>query len=235
MVKTPQKLVVYVTERDFNRLYHEAAWLARLPSGRGQPYEPAEWWRALLATGLLTGWRIRELLALRWEDVDFATATIITRHADNKGRRDERVPIHDVVIEHLKRLRTTGSHVFPWPHSPKRLWAEFGRIQKAIGINLVCREAHVHTDACHVYSFHDLRRAFATLNAKQMKPETLQILMRHKAYQTTLGYVNRAEQVEEAVAHLHVPDVLKPRTTPDQTQAPEGVNGLFTSVVVGIW
>jgi len=59
------------------------------------------------------------------------------------------------------------------------------------------------------YGFHDLRRAFATVNAKRMKPEVLQKMMRHKSYKTTLGYVNLTEQIMEAAAQLGVPDVLK--------------------------
>lgn len=42
-----------------------------------------------------------------------------------------------------------------------------------------------------------------------MKPETLQKLMRHKSYTTTLGYINLATQVEEAVANMPVPKVLR--------------------------
>ena len=62
---------------------------------------------------------------------------------------------------------------------------------------------------CHVYGFHDFRRAFATVNAPRMKPEALQKLMRHKSYKTTLGYINLASQVEEAVADMPVPPALQ--------------------------
>jgi hypothetical protein len=33
--------------------------------------------------------------------------------------------------------------------------------------------------------------------------------MRHKSYQTTQVYINMARQMDQAVASLHVPDVLK--------------------------
>jgi integrase len=68
---------------------------------------------------------------------------------------------------------------------------------------------HEHTEACHYYGFHDLRRAFATQNAKRLTGDALQTLMRHKSYKTTQGYINLASQLDEAVAKLHVPDVLQ--------------------------
>jgi hypothetical protein len=48
-----------------------------------------------------------------------------------------------------------------------------------------CRGNHEHTPACHFYGFHDLRRAFATMNAGQLTPDALQALTRHKSYLTT--------------------------------------------------
>jgi hypothetical protein len=64
-----------------------------------------------------------------------------------------------------------------------------------------------------VYGFHDLRRPFATLNSERLTPEALQRLMRHKSFQSTLRYMNAAWQLDQAVAVLHVPDVLKPVKT----------------------
>ena len=50
------------------------------------------------------------------------------------------------------------------------IFYRFARIRMAVKddngeriINLPCREKHEHTDACHLSSFHDPRRAFATL------------------------------------------------------------------------
>lgn len=60
-----------------------------------------------------------------------------------------------------------------------------------------------------MYGFHDLRRAFATMNAETISPNALQVLMRHKDFSTTQRYINRAHQVTKAVENLHVPDVLR--------------------------
>ena len=40
-------------------------------------------------------------------------------------------------------------------------------------------------------------------------PRSHGTLMRHKSYQTTQVYINMVRQIDEAVAMLHVPDVLK--------------------------
>ena len=87
------------------------------------------------------------------------------------------------------------------------LWTEFGRIQDAAGIHLECRETHKHTESCHRYGFHDLRRAFAT--AETLTASALQALMRHKSFTTTQKYVNMAKQLNRSVEKLAVPDILK--------------------------
>jgi hypothetical protein len=47
------------------------------------------------------------------------------------------------------------------------------------------------------------------MNADKLTADALQALMRHKSYTTTQVYINMARQMDEAVAALHVPDVLK--------------------------
>jgi integrase len=173
-----------------------------------QPFPAAEWWRALLMTAYMTGWRIGDQLAMRKESVDLDGGTAITWHEDNKGKRDELVKLHPIVVEHLRRLTGFDSVFLPWNHHRRTLDEEFLRIQEAAGIKLLCRnQKHEHTPHCHVYSFHDLRRAFATMNANQLSADSLQALMRHKSYQTTQRYINMARQMDEAVAKLYVPDV----------------------------
>jgi integrase len=99
--------------------------------------------------------------------------------------------------------------VFPWHHNRRTLDSEWTRIQEAAAIHLPCREEHQHTPARHVYGFDDLRRAFATMNADTLTPDALQALMRHESCQTTQVSINMARQMDEAVASLHVPDVLR--------------------------
>ena len=206
MLKEPGKLPRYVTPEHFAAIYKSCS-VAKRPTGL--PYSAETWWQALIVFNYMTGWRISEPLALRREDFDLEAGTAITRHGDNKGGRDELVPLHPVVVEHLKAIQGFEEFVFPWYHHRRFLWSEFARIQAAAGIHLDCRENHEHTDACHRYGFHDLRRAFATANAETLTASALQSLMRHKSFTTTQRYVNMAKQLNRSVEKLSVPDILK--------------------------
>jgi integrase len=210
MIRAGGRLPTYVSGDHFAAIY-SACDAGRLPVGLAYP--PGDWWRALVVTGYMTGWRVGDMLKLRREDLDLAAATAITRCEDNKGKRDALVKLHPVVVEHLATLVGFGTLVFPWSHSKRTLYDEFARIQKTAGINLPCktRGQHEHSEHCSLYSFHDLRRAFATMNADKLTPDALQALMRHKSYQTTQRYINMARQMDAAVASLHVPEVLKKR------------------------
>jgi len=112
------------------------------------------------------------------------------------------------VVEHLKKLGGADKPLH-WPRHPRSLWAEWGRIQRAAGIHLHCSADHQHTPACHVYGFHDFRRAFATHNAPNLNPETLQRLMRHRSFTTTMGYINLSSQMNQASDSFLVPEILR--------------------------
>jgi integrase len=206
MEKVPKKLPTYITGEHFAAIY-AACEGAKFPIGL--PYAAGDWWRALLVAAYMTGWRISELLSLRREDVDLDAASAITRAEDNKGKRDDLVRLHGVVVDHLRKLSSFQPMVFAWPHNKTTLYKEFTRIQEEAKIHLVCPDHHQHTRYCHVYGFHDFRRAFATMNADKLTPDALQALMRHKSYSTTQRYIAIARQMDAAVAGLHVPEVLR--------------------------
>jgi integrase len=207
--REPGKLPTFVTPEHFAAMYRSCD-AATLPAGAA--YAAGDWWRALLVMAYMTGWRISELLALKRADLDVSAGTATTRAADNKGKRDDRVNLHPVVVEHVRGLVGFGAFVFAWPYNRTTLQKQLARIQQEAGIHLPCDRQHRHTTACHVYGFHDLRRAFATLNADRLTADALQQLMRHKSYATTKLYVNMGRQMDAAVAALHVPEVLKPKT-----------------------
>jgi integrase len=195
MERVPRKLAVYVTPEHFAELYR-ACDAAREPSGL--PYPAADWWRGLLVTAYMTGWRIGALLSLRRDDLDLEAGTALSRAEDNKGKRDAKTPLHPIVVEHLRKLPVFTPAVFPWYHARRRLYVVLDAIQEAAG---------VRPDGRGRYGFHDLRRAFATMNADKLTPDALQALMQHKSYQTTQGYINMARQLNPAVAGLYVPQL----------------------------
>jgi integrase len=212
-VKVLHELPLYVTQEHFAMIYL-ACDSATQPDN--MPCSPGDWWKALLVMARMTGWRISELLSLRRDDLDLERGVAVTRAESNKGGRDDSIKLGPEVVEHLKRIRWFGPTVFQWvdPDRPGRdvrsLYTQFARVQEAAGIKLACDGNHEHTRFCHVYGFHDLRRAFATHNAGKLAPTELQALMRHKSFSTTLGYIHNAtRQLDAAVAKLDVPDVLK--------------------------
>jgi integrase len=206
MEREPGRLPRYVIAEHFAAIY---AHCDAATQPKGLPFPPADWWRGFLVMAYMTGWRCCELLGLLRDDLDLAAGTAVTRAAVNKGKRDELVKLHPVVVEHLKKLAGFAPDVLPWPHTRRTHLRQFAMIQEAAGIELPCTADHEHSRFCHVYGFHDLRRAFATMNAPRLTGEALQKLMRHKAYATTQRYINMACHLDEAVASLHVPEVLR--------------------------
>ena len=114
-------------------------------------------------------------------------------------------------VEHLERIKGFDERVFPWDISSRSLYVDLGRIQTAAGIHMPCIDDRKHecSDACHQYSFHDFRRAFATNNEAVLSPKELQSLMRHKSRATTDRYIILARNLKRSADNLFVPDVLK--------------------------
>lgn len=205
-LKQPQKLPTYMPSDHFAAVY-TACNVAQEPSAVPN-VTTADWWRALLVTAYMTGWRISQLLSLKWSDIDLEANTAITRAevVGNKGKRDERIPLHPVAVEHLKRLAGSFStHVFPWNQDRRQLWPEFHRIQEAA--TLADGSPMPKGGKNGWYGFHDLRRGFATMNAASMDLFELQALMQHKTLATTQGYVSMSKRLQKPVNNLFVPSI----------------------------
>ncbi|HEV8066220.1 MAG TPA: tyrosine-type recombinase/integrase [Planctomycetaceae bacterium] len=212
MLKEFEKLPTFIPPDHFAAIY-AACDVAKRPK-RIPNVAPADWWRGLLMFGYMTGWRIGQILALKWADVDLKAKTALSRAEDNKGKRDCRIPLHDVVVEHLKRMEGgrlasgPSPRVFGWDANRRALWTDFAKIQEAAKLadgTPLPKEGK----AARWYGFHDLRRGFATLNAGEMDLFQLQALMQHKSLATTQLYVNMANRLAGAVKGLYVPDVAR--------------------------
>ena len=105
--------------------------------------------------------------------------------------------MHSVLVDHLKAVASFEPVVFPWYRNRRTLQVQFHRIQKAAGL------------AEPWYGFHDIRRAFATMNADRLSANELQALMRHASPATTQRYINMAKMLNRTAEKLDVPELAR--------------------------
>jgi integrase len=179
----------------------------RRPTVASVPFEPADWWRALLVTLWVSGMRIGAVMALKWSDVDLEAGTAMSRAKDNKSKKDQRVDLR-AAVELLRKLKSFDARVFPWDRDRTALYSHFAKLQTAAGIHLPCPGEHEHTDRCHLYGFHDFRRAHATYNYGRVSDRDLQSQMGHASFATTQRYIKFAEQHREKAYDVLLPKSL---------------------------
>jgi integrase len=185
----------------------ETEGVVKRPRSAKAGFAPEDWWRALLVTLWVTGMRIGSVLALRWEDVDLDAGTALSRAKHNKAKKDQRIDLAPAV-ELLRKLKGFDPRVFPWDVDRSALYTQFERLQVAAGIHLPCTGEHEHTGRCHVYGFHDFRRAHATYNYGRVTDRELQTQMGHSTFATTQRYIKFAEQQAKKAYNAHVPASL---------------------------
>jgi integrase len=158
---------------------------------------------AIYKTAAFTGLRQGELLALRWEHVDFVAGLLHVRRNFTsgrekvpKGKRVRSVPMMPAVIDTLAQLKErehftadddlvfcseVGDHLDHFTLR-KRYYAALERA----GLRRV--------------RFHDLRHAFGTAAIKTLDPYAVQSYMGHQHYSTTQRYLHHRPRREDAAA-----------------------------------
>jgi integrase len=164
--------------------------------------------RTLYLTAALTGLRRGELLALRWEDVDFDAGMIRVRRTFCRGhfgtpkssRSSRTVPLAAHVGDALRlqrresRFRTIGDLVFAHPElggplDPSRVRKRFIATARRAGLRPV--------------RFHDLRHTFGTHLAAAGAPlRAIQEWMGHSDQRTTLIYADYAPDLTQGAMWL---------------------------------
>jgi len=206
-LKPLQKLPTFVSPDHFAAMF-QACEVATMPNDLPN-VSPADWWRGLLLLLYMTGWRIGQTMKLKLDDIDFEQGTALNRADTNKGRRDQLIPLHPLVMQYLKPLAATFNRlVFPWNYNRRTLWTEFAHIQEAARLADKSPLPKAGKDG-RWYGFHDLRRGFATVNAASMDLFELQALMQHQTLETTRVYVSMAKRLQKPVNNLFVPSLPK--------------------------
>lgn len=119
----------------------------------------------------LTGFRISEAIALKWEDIDFRTKRILVRN--QKANREELFPLYPELEQFILTLGVKKKgKVFPY--------------NSIDGLNWLAKKLRSFTEG--KYLFHDFRKKFGTRWASKLQAPELKEIMRHEDIQTTLKY-----------------------------------------------
>jgi integrase len=160
--------------------------------------------RPLYLTATMTGMRQGELLALRWRDVDWQAQRVRIRRnfvrgefGTPKSKRSSRsVPLADRLAGELDRLHRETNWprdddlVFAHPHTGKPI--DRSKLLKRF-------KAALRRGDLRDVRFHDLRHTFGTRLAAQGVPmRTLQEMLGHRDFKTTLIYADYAPNAHEA-------------------------------------
>jgi len=149
-----------------------------------------------------TGLRRGELVALRWEDVDFKNQSIrvfegYTRKTlkSPKSRKSRTVPMSEQVAHALTGLRTNADHqadaralVFP---------GELGDHLDASALRRRFLQA-VHDAGLRRLRLHDLRHTFGSLSINTASIAQVQAWMGHADVKTTMRYLHHKSRASDA-------------------------------------
>lgn len=187
--------------------------------------------RPILLVAYDSGMRKREILDLRWSQVDLRDGCIRLAAQDTKTEKPRTVYLTVRVLEALRSLpRNIHGHVFVNPETGQP-WEDlrkaFGRARRGAGLAGVW--------------FHDLRRSFVTNARKAGVPES--VVMRMSGHKTRAVFdrynIVSDDDVREAVRRIETGRILGQETgqglveaSPETTKAlgnPKGLQGLRSS------
>jgi integrase len=148
------------------------------------------WLRVFILLAFYTGLRRRELLALRWENIDFQERLLKVANTTNftTKNKDERiVPLHPSALEALGSLPRLADFVFA-------ISAPDGEYKTPNEDNVshAVREALDEAGLPPTVHLHSLRHSFCTNLLKKGAPiQEVQLLMGHQDLNTTLIYTHQ--------------------------------------------
>ena len=177
--------------------------------------------RVLYLTAAMTGLRRGELLALRWQDIDWSAGVVRVRRnytrgqfgTPKSGRSSRAVPLAQRVRDELRlhhdrsRFQGPADLVFCHPQlgvvlDPAKLRRRFQAAARQAGLRPV--------------RFHDLRHTFGTRMAAAGAPlRWIQEWLGHSDYRTTSLYADYAPDLCKRPTGRHAPSTT-PRPTPTQ-------------------
>jgi integrase len=156
---------------------------------------------AIYLTAALSGLRRGELLALRWEDVDFEQSSIrvfegysAKQAGKPKSRKSRTVPMVDKVATALDALKERDTH------TAKAHLVFVSRDGTHVDGSALRRRYHTTRKAAGLrpLRFHDLRHTFGSLAINVASIVQVQAWMGHADIQTTMRYLHHKSRADDA-------------------------------------
>ena len=143
-------------------------------------YECVDHLKPIVVIALNTGMRLREILYLKWNDIDFNRKIIVIIQSNSKNKKTRKIPMNSMVSEALQGIKGKSEYVFcnaetgePY-HSIK---TSFGKALKRAGLEGV--------------RFHDLRHTAATMMVTSgVDIVTVQQILGHSDIKMTARYTH---------------------------------------------
>ncbi len=136
------------------------------------------------------GMRKEEILSLKWKNLDFRSRTISI--LDTKNGESREIPMNDIVYRTLLAAKNADS---PWVFC-KRNGERYGNVRKAF-------EGARKRAGIVDFRFHDLRHTFAShLIMAGVDLRTVQELLGHKSFETTLRYAHLSPEHKKAALDI---------------------------------
>lgn len=148
-IPEPKRAPVAWTQEELARLFESCAKEAGHVSG----IPAAKWWLALHAVIWDSGARIGEVLALRWEWIDWKSGYVTVLAEVRKGGMQDMVySLHPDTLAMLKEIRQPERElIFPWIVNQGTLYNHYRRILKRAGLPAGRKD-----------KFHKIRRSVAS-------------------------------------------------------------------------
>lgn len=166
--------------------------------------------RPIVIAALDSGMRRGELLAERWEHVDFTRRVLVVTHSKTAGGEGRELPLTDRLFETLTGLRKPEGLIFQFQH-------------RAIHAVKTAWKAAIRRAGIRYYRFHDLRHTFNTrLMEAGVMQEVRKALMGHSSGEEVNSLYTHVElpMKREAIRKLELWVATQPQTQPQSGESP---------------
>jgi len=148
--------------------------------------------RPVIATALLTGMRLSEILGLKWTQIDLPRRRLTIPVTNSKSKKERTIPIGGALLEVLLAIDHRGEYLFPNGGTGTHVKS----IRKSFDAAL--KEAKIPGGREKGLLFHDLRHIAASQLVRVIDVVTASRILGHSSVEMTMRYVHPTDADKRA-------------------------------------